>query len=556
MSNTLRVIISDAVTGGDDNVTETIVPGTGTYTKSASDNMANQTILPIVLITMTIIISFAVVYVVLSRIIKKKNEKKASKQPKFKTPDFAIKKIKKAGYEALVLALLLGTGGLLINHSARIEQAKAIGLSITTEDTTITVERSGDSAFAMASATVTINEATNRGYALYVKAVNDANLKLVSGTEQINALALQNDLANLALNTYGITTDGNATDETVAWDSILKLDDATNAYHILTKNSATEANDTATVYFGAYVDTTLPAGTYEGEIEYVATDRPDRSLEQAFIESGKTRHNGYFAMQDMTSKICEGTELEESSLQVIDTRDDRVYTIAKLKDGKCWMTQNMDIAGGTALYSDDSDVPEGYERANGVPYYTLPESNLEGFNDATVAYVYNTPYDQADRTTCGESHPCYSYYSWLATTVGGRDSDGVLVSSEGHDAAYSICPKGWKLPTAGGWGDTPVDSDFHGLAESYDTIIPYNGPYAPFLTNAGAQTVANFHYTGYIDGRYEEAFKDGTMTFYYASSTGFENMFNSYSLYSRNVSSVNVFPTARLLGTPVRCLAR
>ena len=48
-------------------------------------------------------------------------------------------------------------------------------------------------------------------------------------------------------------------------------------------------------------------------------------------------------MQDMNSTICNNVELLDSELQVIDIRDDKVYWIAKLRDGNCWMTQNLDL---------------------------------------------------------------------------------------------------------------------------------------------------------------------------------------------------------------------
>ncbi len=62
-------------------------------------------------------------------------------------------------------------------------------------------------------------------------------------------------------------------------------------------------------------------------------------------------------MQDMTSSICESMGLNEERL-LTDKRDNKQYWVTKLKDGKCWMTQNLDLDLKTtvALTSDTSDL--------------------------------------------------------------------------------------------------------------------------------------------------------------------------------------------------------
>lgn len=66
-------------------------------------------------------------------------------------------------------------------------------------------------------------------------------------------------------------------------------------------------------------------------------------FEQAYAAAGKVKHGSYYAMQDMTSEICNNVTVpsEQSTATLVDTRDNNTYTVAKLKDGKCWMTQNL-----------------------------------------------------------------------------------------------------------------------------------------------------------------------------------------------------------------------
>lgn len=495
MSNTLRVIVSDAVTGGDDNATETIVPGTGTYTKSVSDNMANQTILPIVLITMAIIISFVVVYVVLSRIIKKKNEKKASKQPKFKTPDFAIKKIKKAGYEALVLALLLGTGGLLINHSARIEQAKAIGLSITTEDTTITVERSGDSTFAIAKATVTVEEPTDYGYLVYAYALNSSDLQLVGDDSPENKISSVNGSeVELGINSFGVTTDESAKADELVWGNVLVPGQYAGPFNVLTKKVATEAGDKAIFYYGVLVDADLPEGTYEGTVEYYVNERKP-GLDEAYEIVGREKLNGYYTMQDINAEICNLAEVG-SELQVLDTRDNKVYWIKKTQYGNCAMAQNLDFdldnnvtlthantdlgwsendetatwtpAFSTEVVENDvadifvndafvlksidvgdwyySDMANTTESTN-IDYLTSPNRVISNgiitVNDGNGTGLGFDFFSTAPFETNGTHGHVGNYYNFAAA-VATNNLGGDLYL--GINAPNSICPAGWKLP--------------------------------------------------------------------------------------------------------------
>ena len=129
------------------------------------------------------------------------------------------------------------------------------------------------------------------------------------------------------------------------------------------------------------------------------------------------------SMQDITPEVCANTK-EHQTATLRDTRDGNTYTVAKLKDGKCWMTQNLRIINKT-LTPADSDV---------VSNYTIPASSVSGFytNDISNAYV-------------NAEGGFYTWYVAIASTSSG----------------YSICPKGWRLPY-GSYG-----GEFHALSNSY-----------------------------------------------------------------------------------------
>lgn len=576
MSNILRVIISDASSNEGNatgEITTTTAPETGSFTGEKNNLTSGQASLNGFFIAIAIII-FAFVLgigVILSRRAKIHRLRKTEVN---NINHFKINaRIKKVGLYGLAFIVLFGTLGLLFSWLLRIQkEARATGLSITTEDTTIVIERDGGPVFATASSTVTINEATTHGYILGISVLGGDNaLSLVGGAGKIDSLEPISGVGYgkiLRPNTYGLLADkenfvyiANSKKEynQPIWGGIPVQDEENTSFIIQAIHSSSQVGYTETVDFGVYVDETIPAGVYEAEIEYIVTKIPAKTLEDAYKTYGKTKYNGYYAMQDMDSYICNYVDEKESQLQVIDRRDDRVYTIAKLKDGYCWMTENLDLAGGTELYSDDSNVPDGYARADGVPYFTLPESSEEGFNNNMTPFVYNTPYNQENRTECGGPHPCYSYYSWLAATA--RNVNELVGSGEYHEASYSICPKGWRLPKAGLSSVNQYNNPTSYSRGDYYRLAFYYGSGAQFVESAGSGTVANFGFARYYNsngffGGYPNTNNNSSL--YTSSSYGEFQPRVFLVIYDDFNSAYNTLfgsGTQIEYGNPVRCIA-
>lgn len=249
--------------------------------------------------------------------------------------------------------------------------------------------------------------------------------------------------------------------------------------------------------------------------------------------------------------IAQLLQTEHSTASVVDKRDGQTYTITKLKDGKYWMTTNLNLAGGTKLDSDGSNAPSGYTQEN--PYYTLPESSAEGFSDDVVAYVYNS-----GNEICSSSSPCYSYYSWLAATAGGKNSGGNAVTGNGYNAAYSICPKGWRLPTAttsnaqANANNNWKTGDFYALATAYGANLAsnYYENAATFYNYAGPETAPNLLLAG---GYYSSSLGDGGSSGFYWSSTSRDSSI-AYHLYFNSGLVASVDYAERKGGDSVRCM--
>ena len=176
--------------------------------------------------------------------------------------------------------------------------------------------------------------------------------------------------------------------------------------------------------------------------------------------------NNITQMQQMTSDICASTAVGTTKT-LTDTRDSKTYSVTKLADGKCWMTQNLRLVGSRTLTSSDSDVSSNF---------TLPASSTDGWcTDATDSSCYSKSLVlDSGNTSYGV------YYTHYAATAGTAVYDN---SSAG--ATSSICPKGWKLPSSGG-----SSSDIALLIAQYNTKAALTSAPANFV-NAGDRWGSN-----------------------------------------------------------------
>ena len=184
-------------------------------------------------------------------------------------------------------------------------------------------------------------------------------------------------------------------------------------------------------------------------------------------------------MQDISPAIVANTN-PESSAVLKDTRDNNEYSVAKLKDGKVWMTQNLRLGTGAnsvTITPSNSNVSTDFtltKDADGnFPYLVI--SNDRSGSDAyisgnpSVSAYYCTPDGTDNYVGC--------YYNWYTATAGADGNEQTTPVGNGTGLGYidvssSICPKGWYLPSGGGTplsGDTSdrPNSDFNMLYNNY-----------------------------------------------------------------------------------------
>ena len=125
-----------------------------------------------------------------------------------------------------------------------------------------------------------------------------------------------------------------------------------------------------------------------------------------------------------------------------DIRDQKTYTIAKLPDGNCWMTQNLALGsteGSMTLTSSDSNVSSSFV----LPQAQATSDTTTSWGDA--ANTSNTPHLYA---TGNINYG--NYYNWYAATAGtGLGTMSSASATNLTNATDSICPKGWRLPDGG-----------------------------------------------------------------------------------------------------------
>ena len=367
---------------------------------------------------------------------------------------------------------------------------------------------------AFTSKSVDALVATNatKGYELYFSSKDEATDMLNTNT------AISDKITSSFTGTVTNTTMGknnwgyslNNTDFT----AIPKKSGHKKLRNLTTKPTTDELK--TTVHFGTKISTNLTAGNYEKSVLFTAV---------AHANPAKTLHS-ISKMQQMTPEICAATTTPNKTATTLDTdgshygdpnyaptktltdtRDNNTYTVSKLADGKCWMTQNLRIIDKT-LTPADSDVTSNY---------TIPASSLSGF----ISYNTSNAYVNSDG----------GFYNWYAATAG---TGTTALTVNGQNTTVSICPKGWRLPTGGGSGEFLV------LYNNYNS------------SSSLRSNLVNLTSSGYVfsNSRYYQG-SDG----YYWSST----VDSSYGAYSLHLNTSNVDPVnygTKYYGFSVRCIAR
>ena len=452
-----------------------------------------------------------------------------------------------------------------IMPAATTNSTVTISFSPTSANGTVTpIDSNGAKAKVDVKATVRVQN--SGGYSVYVGS-NSSQLK--NGSNVIESVGATTTYANLPVNSWGYSFASGTT----AADSY-KAMPATLRGTALDSNNNTNIKDETrnyTLSFAANIGADKPAGTYTNQVTMSVVSSP---LEISDL-------TGLATMQEMTSEVCASTATGVSA-QLKDVRDNKYYWVTKLADGKCWMTQNLDLdlnASTTPLVPATSDVSSSWTPSSGVwapdgggdePAYTANTAssstiladntgqrswslgNYRITNPTTSSgcgskkndlsqcpsqfTAYNTP-----TTANGDVNAHYivgNHYQWNAATAG---TGGTITSGQ---ATSSICPKGWRLPES----NATTAGTFSGLINAYSV-----GSDVAKLTSSPLYFVRG----GYVDQNTSYLFNLAGAYGYYWSSTPLSNGTQAYFLSFGGTSSIAPsYRNNRNYGFSVRCLAR
>ena len=264
-------------------------------------------------------------------------------------------------------------------------------------------------------------------------------------------------------------------------------------------------NGTATTNFmlGAKASMDKEAGSYSNVINFVAVGK----VEPPFCER-------YTCMQDIDSTTLSRLfQNGNKTATVYDERDENKYSVAVLKDGALWMTQNLRLGsdGNTVmLTSDDSNVMNDFSFTSSADWSGIFTST----NVDTAQAYYSRD------TGLG------SYYNWYTATAGTGDSSTAAEA----EAPGSICPKGWVLPNRA----------------EYTMLL---AQYSDDPEELWSPAVPNYVITGYYNNT---SYGQGT-THTYAWERTAKSVSSGDNMFMRIGKAAATDGMSKYYGMPVRC---
>ena len=264
--------------------------------------------------------------------------------------------------------------------------------------------------------------------------------------DQDNDNALRSDDSDV---TFTSDFMGNVTSSSFADNTWGYSVDATNFYRMPTKNhpvaikransTLDNGSDSSAVTFGAKIGALTTSGYYKDHVVFAAYSNGVDGSPEGMSESSRPPFDpgvedpGFFT-GTMQNFDCSTIEFGEYGT-LTDIRNNKNYSVAKLGDGRCWMTKDLDIDDIT-LTSSTSDVSASY---------TLPAAGESQYVEDIPVVVNNGAYGKK--------------YNYPAASVGTIPS--VITALQASTTESSICPKGWRLPTSNMWRDM-ITADYTG----------------------------------------------------------------------------------------------
>ena len=307
------------------------------------------------------------------------------------------------------------------------------------------------------------------------------------------------------------------------------------------------------------------------DARYVTT--PSRLVMNGTNMDDNTSTAAYPANADLGTALYypqyprDDTKVPQTTL--IDTRDSvftengeqvtrRVsYTVRKLADGNCWMTDNLELNWDTTRVFTSADTNVSSSKTASAVTQTLDGSIPTASDQEATDWVNANVDAWLSRSSNGladaQGHGYGTYYNWYTATVSSVPYN--WVGEYPGMSTEDICPKGWKLPEGGDDGSyMHLFREGYHLLEEFELVslatnvadilrsYPFDFPYSGSISSATGLFDGRANESGTLHGRF---WNGGVLSDVVAFQLGFEN---------------SVLETlrgdAKKNGFPVRCVVK
>ncbi len=232
--------------------------------------------------------------------------------------------------------------------------------------------------------------------------------------------------------------------------------------------------------------------------------------------------------------------VEYSYETMTDNRDNTVYKVVTLRDGRTWMLDNLRyVPGGITPSNTNSTVN------NGVWYPVVMNTEGNGVQFGNDADVARYGYCYSFSTAMGKE-PDYAYKLLKEVLAGTKTLAEVLAELKTLEGKQGICPDGWHVPTV---------AEYNALYAASGSSMSGLGTQGFVLKDVGALLISNPTSTSDPTSGTLLGFANNKLnTGYYLLST--PNAYNNLKAIMPNVTN-NTAAVANMnirCGAPLRCI--
>ena len=280
-----------------------------------------------------------------------------------------------------------------------------------------------------------------------------------------------------------------------------------------------------------------------------------KTFNAAYADANKSQLSGHYKMQDGTEELCKEIYVGATET-LVDTRDNTTYMAGRLKDGKCWMLDNLALDPTNSTTAANMNENNTNATAAAITNLLNGGSTTTGWSNTAVAKVTTnftnndsyiqprinnaskdtlvTSYGPASTSGRAKVGIYYNFCAASASTYCHASGQGVDIPDTIIDTPQDTCPANWRMPTGGNTGE------YYKLSQKYDS---------------DATSIDSLQYN----------LSTSLSGYYYGSSAGYQGSFgywwsstygNSLSMYLLSVGPTYVgsYYYSRDNGLSMRCL--